>query len=149
MFSKSALAPETMLKAARNFHQTAFHRISCVDKCTTITTLHMNWMTLSIRLHFHSESSRAFVNTASSMEYHLAEFLAASSMDSGARENLKTLPHKRSPKVKRPHPKFMILKSFYQKNNFLPNELKISDILSMITSKLWFTAVAFFLGHPV
>ena len=27
------------LEAARNFHQSAFHRISCVDKHTTITTL--------------------------------------------------------------------------------------------------------------
>ena len=53
-------APEALLEAERNFRQTAFHRIGCIDKCMTET---MNEMRA-----FNSLRNVATVNTTDSME---------------------------------------------------------------------------------
>ena len=48
-----------------------------------------------------------------------------------------------------PHPKLMVMVSFYKKINFLPSEIKNKSVLLTMSLKLMIEVVAFFLGHPV
>lgn len=60
-----------------------------------------------------------------------------------------TLPHKQSRKIKKPHPKLVILLPLLREKEYSTHEAKGYDSQSMISLTLQISGAAFIYGHPV